>query len=413
MNNEVPFRLTDFHPEIATMQRCDIEKSRAVGKKKRHFSFLARSVIYVADFGGTSLRRLGAGLLLVFAFAAQASVPAPIDNWNQAVRSSPYWISQGVYDNLVTIRSWVLKQKSFCEDKQRHLLFDRRATFLGYVPDAETTEKTQALLNAYRAQLASNGKVDHWTPGKNGQAGYPFALSCDQPDAELGGALSRYMGVDESARLWGTWDGMRIGTSDKTVSLHEALLQVFHNRKQLGRVSMPEDTLSTIAGKVLIESGGRARAHSSADARGIMQLSKAALKDCGLNERFHFHRMAQIDCALRLLDQNHRVLQPAFEQRFGHLPSKKAKELYALLLLQAYHGGVGLVSKLLNDPQLGKAAEYFAEHHQRFSAGDIALGLVFHNMGRDKLGFASLYYVVDVGIATREACTATTDLPGC
>lgn len=336
-----------------------------------------------------------------------------MDNWRQAVRSSPYWISQGAYDNLVTIRSWILKQDSFCEDKNRHILFDRRATFLGYVPNANTDEGTQALLNAYRAQLASNGKVDKWTPGKRGQAGYPFALSCDQPNAHLNRALARYIGTDESARLWGTWDGMRIGTREQSVSLHEALLQVFRNRKALGRIAMPEDVLSTIAGKVLIESGGRARAHSSADARGIMQLSRAALKDCGLKERFHFHRMAQIDCALRLLDQNHRVLQPIFTERFGHLPENKATDLYALLLLQAYHGGVGRVTKLLNDPQLSTAAKYFAQHHQRFSAGDIALGLVFHNMGRDRLGFASLYYVVDVGIATIEACAAVDDLPGC
>lgn len=345
--------------------------------------------------------------------AGNAEVPAPMETWRQAVRSSPYWISKGSYDNLVTIRSWVLKQQSFCEDEDRHILFDRRATFLGYVPNGLTDKKTQALLNVYRAQLATSGKVDYWTPGHKGGAGYPFALSCDQPDALLSGAIARYIGKDESARLWGTWDGMRIGTRENDVSLHEALLLVYYNRKQMGRVSMPENVLSTIAGKVLIESGGRARAHSSADARGIMQLSRAALKDCGLSERFHFHRMAQIDCALRLLDQNHRVLQPKFEQRFGHLPEYKSKDLYAMLLLQAYHGGVGLVSKLLQDEELSGAAEYFAEHHRQFSAGDIALGLIFHNLGRDRLGFASLYYVVDVAIAKQEACLAVTDLPGC
>lgn len=358
-------------------------------------------------------RLLGIGLLLIIAATTNASVPAPIDSWRQAIRSSPYWISHGAYDNLVTIRSWVLKQEAFCEDKNRHILFDRSATFLGYVANADTGQKTQALLNAHRAQLASEGKVDNWAPGQRDQAGYPFALSCDQPDAHLSGAVARYTGADETARLWGTWDGMRIGTREQSVSLHEALLLVYRNRKQLGRITMPEDVLSTIAGKVLIESGGRAKAHSSADARGVMQLSRAALKDCGLSERFHFHRMAQIDCALRLLDQNHRVLQPVFEQRFGHLPQSKADQLYSMLLLQAYHGGVGLVSRLLDDAELNSAALYFAEHHQRFSAGDIALGMVFHNMGRDRLGFASLYYAVDVGIAKLEACAATSDLPGC
>lgn len=348
-----------------------------------------------------------------YASATTAEVPRPLPSWQQIVRDSPYWISKGSYDNLVTIRTWVLKQQSFCERADRHILFDRRAQFLGYVVDGATSAQTQALLNVHRAQLASKGKVKHWTPGQRGAAGYPFALSCDQPDALLHEALARYLGEEQAARLWGTWDGMRIGTRRADVSLHQALLEVYYNRKQMGRVSMPEDVLSTIAGKVLIESGGRARAHSSADARGIMQLSRAALKDCGLNERFHFHRLAQIDCALRLLDQNHRVLQPKFEQRFGHLPEAKSQELYAMLLLQAYHGGVGLVSRLLQDEQLGGAAAYFAEHHQLFSAGDIALGLIFHNLGRDRVGFASLYYVVDVGIARLAACSAVDDLPGC
>lgn len=366
---------------------------------------------------------LGISLAIVLRLSAHADVPQPMDSWQQAVRSSPYWISQGSYDNLVTIRSWVLKRQSFCEQPDRHILFDRRATFVGYVDDAKTSANTQALLNAQRAQLAKGNKVDGWAAGDEARAGYPFALSCDQPDAHLNTAIARYTGAEKSARLWGTWDGMRIGSRENKVSLHEALMQVYDDRKQRGRISMPKEVLSTLAGKVLIESGGRARAHSSADARGIMQLSRAALRDCRLHERHHFHRMAQIDCAMRLLDQNHRLLQPVFQRRFGHLPSAKADGLYAMLLLQAYHGGIGRVSALLDSsgntsaeqagPQLDAPARYFAEHHQQFSAGDIALGMVFHNLGRDRFGFASLYYVVDVGIAQREVCRAVVDLAGC
>ena len=49
----------------------------------------------------------------------------------------------------------------------------------------------------------------------------------------------------------------------------------------------------------------------------------------------------------------------------------------------------------------------------RSAAGDIALGMVFHNLGRDRFGFASLYYVTDVSIAIQEACARLGDLPGC
>lgn len=342
-----------------------------------------------------------------------AEPPEPLPGWQDVVRQSPYWVSRGVFDNLVTIRSWVLSGQSFCGDKERHILFDHRATFLGYVSNAEESEATQALLNTRRAQLAKAGRTEAWVPGAAGKIGYPFALSCNQPEADLTVSLARYTGRDESARLWGTWDGMRIGEPDQMVSLHEAIETVYRNRKAQGRINMPEEVLSTLAGKVLIESGGRKGAHSSADARGIMQLSLSALRDCELPERFHFHRMAQIDCALRLLDQNHRNFEPAFQEAFGHLPDDKANQLYAMLLIQAYHGGVGRISRLLSDPDLNGAARYFAKHHEGFTAGDIALGLIFHNMGRNSLGFASLYYAVDVGIAQRRACDVVEGLLGC
>jgi hypothetical protein len=114
-----------------------------------------------------------------------------------------------------------------------------------------------------------------------------------------------------------------------------------------------------------------------------------------------------------LLEQNHRNLEPVFKATFGHLPDDKIGKLYAMLLIQAYHGGVGRISSLMSDSETNGAARYFAEHHTRFSAGDIALGMIYHNLGRNQLGFASLYYVTDVGIATQAACRAIEDLPGC
>lgn len=359
-----------------------------------------------------------AGLWPVMLVAAlttccQSAATAQAAEWQQVVRSSPYWISQGAFGNLATIRRWVLTGTGFCENRDRHILFDRRARFLGYFSNLGEGGENQARLNDYRAQLVARGEVEQWAPGSEQRIGYPFALNCDQPDARLDIALQRFTGQIDEARLWGTWDGLRIGSPKQTVSLHEALLQVHRERSRGGRVSLPEEVLGTLAGKVLIESGGRARAHSAANAKGIMQLAPAALRDCGLPERYHFHRMAQIDCAFKLLEHNHRLLEPAFQQVFGHLPEDQAEELYAYLVLQAYHGGASRVRALLLDPELNGPAQYFARHHARFSAGDIALGMVFHNLGRNRLGFASLYYVVDVGIAKQFACRALRDLPGC
>ncbi len=344
---------------------------------------------------------------------AVAEAPAPLPRWHDVIRQTPYWISQGVHENLRTIRLWVLADQGFCENPDRHILFDVRATFLGYLDDGEDSDATQALLNDRRAALAAADTVDAWVPGGPGVVGYPFALSCDQPDARLQTSLDRYTGADEASRLWGTWDDLSIGTEDQQISLHEAIRAVYETRREQGRVQLSEEVLSTLAGKTIIESGGLREAHSAANARGIMQLTPAALGDCEIPERLHFHRLAQIDCALRLLEQNHRNLEPVFRETFGHLPEEKAKALYSLLLLQAYHGGIGRVQALMTDEELNGAADYFARHHERFSAGDIALGMVFHNLGRNHLGTASLYYLIDVSIATRAACGAVADLAGC
>jgi hypothetical protein len=307
----------------------------------------------------------------------------------------------------------VLAGEAWCEDENRHLLFDRRARFLGYVATPGEAEANQSRINEVRAGLAAAGRIEAWTPGAVGRIGYPFALSCKQPHARLGDAVARYTGEDPAARLWGTWDGMQIGREDAPVSLHAAIRQVFEHRRVRDGFSLPEHVLATLAGKVIIESGGAPRALSPAGARGIMQLSPEALRDCELAERFHFHRIAQVDCALRLLEQNHRNLEPVFAERFGGLPEQKFEALYAMLLVQAYHGGVGRVIALLADEELDRAARYFARHHERFTAGDIALGMILHNLGRNRLGFASLYYVTDVTIATAGACARVSDLPGC
>ena len=354
-------------------------------------------------------------LLLLVALAVSGAVAAqtPLPGWREVVEATPYWESQGVYANLMTIRRWVLTGTGYCEEPGRHILFDRRMRFLGYFSDPGSREANQKRINAERRRLARESKVDGWVAGDEGRIGYPFVLSCDQPDAYLPELVDRYVGEDESAQLWGTWDGMRIGTEDHMVSLHEAIRRVYQHRREAGRVDLPERTLSTLAGKVIIESGGVREALSPAGAVGIMQLSPAALEDCRLAKPFQLHRLAQIDCALYLLDQNHRNLEPAFDALFGHLPASQGEALYDMLLVQAYHTGIGRVLALLRDETLNGPALYFAANAQRFSAGDIALGMVFHNLGREQLGFAALYYVADVAVATAAACARVEALPGC
>ncbi len=342
-----------------------------------------------------------------------AAEPAPLGSWRDVVERTPFSESQGVYANLTTIRRWVLTGQSFCEQPDRHILYDHRMRFLGYLSDTGSREENQREINTQRQRLALENKVVGWAPGDEDQAGYPFALSCDHPDAFLPRLVARYTGEDPSARLWGTWDGLRVGSEAQPVSLHVAIRAVFEQRRAEGRIDLPEQTLAALAGKVIIESGGVREARSTAGAVGIMQLTPEAMDDCRLEASFRLHRLAQIDCALYLLQQNHRNLAPAFDETFGALPVAKAGRLYQMLLVQAYHTGVGRVRSLLLDDALNQPARYFADHGEPFSAGDIALGMIFHNLGREELGFATLYYVADVSIAAAEICGQVSDLPGC
>lgn len=339
----------------------------------------------------------------------------PVEDWQTIIRSAPYWSSQGVYSNILDIRRWVLGESSYCSDPERHLLFDHRGKFLGYTGNASDSETTQKRLNQQREKLARQGRATGWTPGDASTTGYPFALACNQPHARLDEAMDRYLGKTGSDRLWGRWDDLDFASEDAPGTLHNGLRYVFDTRREQQRLSLPDELPRYMAGMLLIESGGRTRAHSASNAKGIMQLTPRVLSDCGVASRNYWHRLAQLDCAMKLMSQNARNLEPAINEHFSGLPQAKRERLFTLLLIQAYHGGASRIKRLLEDEDLNGPARYFAEHHDRFTAGDIAFGMVFHNLGRDRLGLASLYYVADVELATQAICDqpAIADTPFC
>lgn len=349
-------------------------------------------------------------LTVIAPFPAQAEEDGATDEtaetagWTAIVRDSPYWVSQGVYQNILTIRRWVLKETGYCSSPERHILFDMRGQFLGWISNGADRATTQKRLNDTRQSLHEKGLTEEWIAGDADTKGYPFALACDQPHVNLDLAVGRYLGTRARDRVWGAWDDLSFATLEQPGSLHDALMYIVQRRSEQNRFALPAVLPRYLAGQILIESGGQARAHSRANAKGILQLSPSALKDCQIKPQNYWHRLAQIDCALRLMQQNARNLQPVFEKRFGHLSEDKRNELFVLLLVQAYHGGASRVQALLDDETLAKPAAYFAANHERFTAGDIAFGMVFHNLGRDRLGLASLYYVADVQLATEALC---------
>lgn len=339
-------------------------------------------------------------------FSREAAGAPPEDSWLEVVRKTPYWESLGVAQNIATIRTWVLFSTSYCSEPDRHILFDRRGRFLAYIDNAGSSKETIERLNQTRARLAAESRVKLWSAGSTTSRGYPFALACHQPFVDIDEAIARLTGESAEYRLWGTWDGMTVGARNQQVSLVKLFEVVYEHRKSQGRFSFPDGTLPTFLGKTIIESGGQKDALSRQAAQGIMQLRPEVLNDCQVPEQYRLHRMVQVDCALRLVEQNHRNLQEPFETVFGHLPMAKRNALYELLLTQAYQIGVGRAIELLTDERLGKPARYFAKHHTQFSAEDILVGIIYHNVGRDDIGLRTLYYVTDTRLAQKALCAS-------
>lgn len=293
----------------------------------------------------------------------------------------------------------------YCELPERHVFFDQRGRFLTWMDNEKTSAQTQVKLNNIRAKLHQNNKVNRWIEGSATTIGYPFALSCDQPWVNIIAAIERVKGIVTGSKVWGTWDGVKAGTKATPISL-EALVELMFQHRTAGLFE-PIDTLSLklFVAQLIIESGAKKNVRSSDNALGMLQLKAEVLNDCGIDKRFYQHRMAQVDCAVRLYVMLSRNLQPVFSSVFGHLDKTKRQALFDILLVQSYHSGIGAMKKLLTDNEMGKAAQYFSEHEQLFSAEDIATGMIFHNLGRFPWGWDSLYYVLDIMIVSKYLST--------
>ncbi|TCS36382.1 hypothetical protein [Reinekea marinisedimentorum] len=314
------------------------------------------------------------------------------NDWQQLIRNAPYSYSQGMTGNFQTLRRWVLFNEGYCEQPERHILFDLRGRFLAWMDNAPDPEQMQSALNSVRESLYEQQRTDRWLPGSEGVPGYPFSFSCDQPHVEIDAAIDR---LNEKS-VWGTWDGLTAGSQDQPVSLVETAKIVFDHRQSQLENALTELSFNLFLAQMVIESGAVKGATSRDNAIGILQLRQEALMDCAISEAFYRHRMAQVDCAFRLYVLNRRNLEPVFMSRFGHLEAHKRQRLLNLLLVQTYHSGIGNMQRLLGDGEQGNAATYFAEHHQLYSAEDILTGMLFHNIGRTPWGWESLFYLMDI-----------------
>lgn len=363
-----------------------------------------------SKLSNTSFRKMTSKLSLIFSAAltvcSSVSAVEPVENWQEIARQKPMLEVSGAFNNIQSIRQWVLYGQQVCVDKEKHILFDGVGNFLADVSTRKNERlENQIKINEIRQALAKEARIDFWAPGQLSNTGYPFALACEQPDVDMKKATDRFLGQNKDDRFEGTFAGIKVGSKKQTVSLQEALKIIYQTRHKQGKLTFPSSLLGYLSGQVLIESGGKRDVKSTSKALGVLQLLPSVLNECGVKKGQYFNRIAQIDCALQLTEQNHKILKAPFELRFDTLSTEKRSELYDLLLIQAYHGGVGRVRSLLIDPDLSRPAEFYSQDDRPFTAGDIAFGMIFNNIGKKQLGMASLYYVADVTLATRELCT--------
>lgn len=335
---------------------------------------------------------------------SETSVTENSADWLTVIRQIPYQYSNNFHSNLKTIREWVLLQKGFCEKRERHIFFNRRGEFLSYVDNQENKQQTQIKLNEVRKQFVVKKIVPSWIAGSENSTGYPFALNCDQPHTDIAGSIQRLLGEKEQDKLWGTWDGISAGSQKTPIPLAELVELVYKAKSKNINQPVVAVEFQYFLAQIIIESGAQKNGLSKQNAIGLLQLKPEVLEDCEIPKRFFKHRMAQVDCAVRLFQQNRRNLKKAFDQAFVELPLEKQRLIFSMLLVQSYHSGIGRVNKLLTDHTLNQATLFFAKNHHDYSAQDIATGIIYHNMGRQNLGLASLYYVVDVAIVARKLC---------
>ncbi len=326
------------------------------------------------------------------------------NDWTQIIRAIPYSYSQNFHSNLSQIRQWVLFENGFCDLTQRHIFFNNKGVFLGFMDNLNDSQENQNKLNKIRELYLKQNKVKRIVLGSINQTGYPFALNCDQPHVNINESINRLLGRKKEDRLWGTWDGMKSGTEDSPIPLYQLVEKVYLKKSKIINEPVVSFEYRYFLAQIIIESGAQKNGLSKANAIGLLQLKTSVLQDCQIPPKFYRHRMAQVDCAVRLFQQNQRNLRAAFTSKFSHLPKEKQEVIFSLLLVQAYHSGIGRIQNLLISPDYDQATEYFSKHHEKYSAEDIASGIIYHNMGRQNLGFASLYYVIDVIITAEKIC---------
>lgn len=313
------------------------------------------------------MRKALAALLLTTVSSANAQ------SVGDMIRKLPFDILRpGVAERWKETRTDVLLNIEECEE-DRTLMLSMNGEFLGHVQRIPETEDAE--LSEYARKSFNQRQIDDWRRQQPRRVinaydniGYPFAYSCtdENRDFILQG-ISNYH--DSEITPWGPYEftGM--------IAPKEAFDVVAQRHPDV-----PTQAGNLLRGQYVVESGGDAHARSDKHALGAMQIIPYNLEHiCGLEENEFTHKLAQIDCAFTITQENAERLEDSFENVFSHLPEEKKNALFSYFLAHSYHAGVNNFVDMMKSGIEGRAVRWYAQNHDPYSADDIMFGIVFHN----------------------------------
>jgi hypothetical protein len=309
------------------------------------------------------------------------------------VRNQPYdVITEDVFENWYELRSWVLLSDGPCGEKDSHIFANINGEYLGCFKNDSSLVSQQGFIDQYRKELYEQNISDVVL---NQRSGYPFAYNCDNESFKE--AIGRMTGDSTDYLLSGSWEHISV-PEQNPISIIEAV----HLINEKNNHNLPEDILKRFFGQIVIESRGKKDLRSRKGARGMMQILPSVLERCGVEPQYYEHRFAQIDCALDQLNRSYHIMQSRVDRALPNIDATRRDELAQWMATHAYHAGSGRMSRLFGPTRTGAAARELNQHSEKyknFTAEDLGIFLINHNIGRDGIGRATMKYTLDTQVA--------------
>ena len=319
---------------------------------------------------------------------------------------------EGAFDRWTDLRYDILTLQGLCEKETyvtdiitgRHFLVRSEGSISNVVNtnrDYEREKREQepielspeALMNQ---DLRINHGGDYVLPIREGEQGYPFEFNCNGSDDDIEQAVERYLSGRIPPNQW--WPEAGLENLELPFSSgFEGIYRDFVDDE--GNPTLPQEIVSLLKSKALVESRFISDAVSSSGAMGILQLSEDTLISCGVERENYFSIPYQIRCAYT----HYQDKIGEFKGLLGDVrASDEDKEKLALYLtMQAHRSGEDNIRGILEKPESrGVLEELLSENR---SPQEAVHGLTVLNYGFGtspyRIGENSITYIPDIFVA--------------